>query len=500
MDRFKIKKDSVWGTILSYAVLFLAVMILFMIVYKTGFQKHVQAIQLIMSAGVFISLGAGLYVSWKHNFDLKYVTVAFIAAGLVMRIGYMLYTPFNIRSHDLGDVTPDGYGHAAYILKLMVNHKLPETNWIQFYHPPLYHFLAACVCTFVNIFMKWSTYEEVLEAAKIVSCFASAGCLLIMPKLCDELGLTQRAKAFAAAVIAFFPNCYLLAGRVNNDSLVIFFMMTAILYTFKWAKEQSWKNTLILAFAFGLGMMTKVSCGTLALFTGPIMIAIFFKHIREKNWIPLFKKLVSFGILVFPLGLWYPIRNLIKFNQPLNYVVDIGKDSKIYTGNVSFFLRYIQFPLKNLLEPVYAHPWDDSNINLYVIKSAMFGEFEYNITDFIPKVLVVSSLVLVLCSLFAMIYMAVKIRTNKMLRLGIPVLWVLLYGFFLYFNGQYPYGCTMDFRYIVPTAFIGAVCLGTAFDYFWKQNTLTAIIYKITVTISGTLFILFSVLMYCLIK
>ncbi len=43
-------------------------------------------------------------------------------------------------------------------------------------------------------------------------------------------------------------------------------------------------------------------------------------------------------------------------------------------------------------------------------------------------------------------------------------------GSFIAFNLKYPFGCTMDFRYIFPTAIIGAIYLGIALDHMKRDG------------------------------
>ncbi len=45
-------------------------------------------------------------------------------------------------------------------------------------------------------------------------------------------------------------------------------------------------------------------------------------------------------------------------------------------------------------------------------------------------------------------------------------IWIILTVSFILFNIRYPYGCTMDFRYIVPTVTTGAAFLGLMSDAF----------------------------------
>lgn len=62
-----------------------------------------------------------------------------------------------------------------------------------------------------------------IDGAKIVSCFASCGVLLTTNDICEELKFNRVSQVIAITFIAFLPNFYFLAGRVNNDSMSIFF-------------------------------------------------------------------------------------------------------------------------------------------------------------------------------------------------------------------------------------------------------------------------------------
>lgn len=487
--------------LLPYINLFLFITVLFIIVYKVRLQKHIHFIQGAMVASILCMFAVTGLQSVKKGFSWRVAVKLFMGIGLIMRIGYMLYTPYTTRAIDLGDTSLDGYGHAAYILKIMVEGHLPETNWVQFYHPPFFHFLAACLCTAVNSVMDYTAYEDILEIAKIVSCVASCWSLMLLPKICTELGLNERAKAVATAIVAVLPSCYLMSARVNNDALVTYFMILAILYTLRWYKEQSWKNTIGLGLVFGLGMMTKTSCGNIALFTGPLMLYVAYKKMKESKDAlkEIIMKLFGFGAIAFPLGLWYTLRNYILFQQPFGYVAKISKTQRIYTGDVSWIKRFITFPVTRLFQPIYSDPWEEYNVSLFVLKSSLFSEFEFDITPMIPRLLIFFNGCMIILSLGAMVYAIVKCKENKMLCFGMPVLWGVIYSSFLYFNVEYPFGCTMDFRYIVPTAFLGAIFIGRFFDKTCSKKTKKAVLCRIvTGTIVGG-FTLVSILMFCMI-
>lgn len=497
----KVNEDT-FSFLLPYINVFLFTTVLFIIVYKAGVQQHIHIIQGAMLASILCLLGTTGFQIVKKGFSWRVAVKLFIGIGFIMRMGYMLYTPYTTRAIDLGDTALDGYGHAAYILKIMVNGHLPETNWVQFYHPPFFHFIAACLCIAVNSIMDYTAYEDILEIAKIVSCVASCWSLMLMPKICSELKLNERTKAVATAIVAVLPSCYLMSARVNNDSLVTYFMILAILYTLRWYKEQSWKNTIGLGFAFGLGMMTKTSCGNIALFTGPLMLYVAYKKMKENK--DAFKgiliKLSGFGAIAFPLGLWYTLRNYMLFQQPFGYVVRIKESLRIYTGDISWVKRFITFPVTRLFHPIYSDPWEEYNVSLFVLKSSLFSEFKFKITPIIPKLLISFNGCMIILSLGTMVYAIVKYKGNKMLSLGMPVLWGVIYSTFLYFNVEYPFGCTMDFRYIVPTAFLGAIFIGRFFDQICSEKTKQALFYRVvTGTIIGG-FAIISILMFCMIE
>ena len=155
-------------------------------------------------------------------------------AGLVMRIGYMLYTDAYTRPHDIAG------GHDSYILQIMQNFQLPQDNHGQFYQQPVYYIISAIVSAVVNAILGTSEDPHALvNAAKIVSCFASCSVLLMVPKLCKELELDRRAEPVVLAITAFLPEFYLLAGRVGPDSLSVYLMMLALLLTIRWFKSQT---------------------------------------------------------------------------------------------------------------------------------------------------------------------------------------------------------------------------------------------------------------------
>lgn len=421
--------------------------------------------------------------------------VAIIAAGIVMRVGYMLYTSFAIRGHDIAAFDDDG--HFGYMYQIFSTGTLPQTNTYQFYHPPFAHIVQALLVKVFSWFRPGAEVTSLFEAAKIVPCFAASAVLWVCRSLCREMKLSGRATAIALAVLAFQPTFFIFSASVNNDSLMLLFFMIAVLYTIRWYSQPTMKNILMIALAIGFGMMTKLSAAAVALFTAPIFIAVFLKSFKEKKAGRIFGQFAAFAGVCAPLGLWYPVRNMLKFGQSFGDVFTLSTTSKLYSGDYSFAQRFLSFPADQLFSPLYCHPYGDYNLWIYTVKCSVFGEFTFKQPDSLAALLIAANLFVILLSLAAMIYVMIRCKdTNKFARFGLFWLWLVQIGSFIVFNLRFPFGCTMDFRYIVPTAIVGAIYLGIAMDHIKSRNKAAANVVFIVGLAAVVFFGVASVLFY----
>ena len=491
-------KVTVTNKIKQYSILFLVIWIAFLLtsrgnISSMNITSTVQSFMKLVIV-VIIFIGSFLLTQKKNKEEILLQTVVLI--GLTMRIGYMLYTPCTIRQHDLGLLSIQGGGHAGYILHLLEG-RLPSSNHIQYYHPPLFHALAAGMIKITRPFLISNNIEQLIETAKIVSCYASCLILLMTKEICKALNLKERATLIVVAQIAFLPNFYLLAGRINNDALAIFFVILIILYTIKWYEAPKLFYMIALALGFGLGMMTKLSVGMLALFTGSIMLLKLIESIKQGRGIGILKEYVFFGVIAIPLALWYPIRNYICFKQPLMYVYELTGKGEDYCGNLSFFQRFIEFDLTRLLSPIYNNPHQDKAAPMYLLKGALFGEFSMR-GQIVAQLLIITHAILCIATLVAIGYFVINYRGKLVWRIGLPSVWTLFYIAYIGFNIRYPYTCTMDYRYIVPTAILGAIFVGITSELIEEkeQDVLKRCYMKGFIGIM-VVFSLLSISMYC---
>ena len=442
----------------------------------------------------------GLWLLWrclskKCASKTEALIVALIAAGIVMRVGYMLYTSFMTRGHDIGGT--DGTGHYAYMYQIFSTGMLPQTNEYQFYHPPLTHILQALVVKVFSVFRPGAEISSLFEAAKLVPCFASAATLWVTRSLCRAIDIKPRATALAIAIVAFQPTFYIFSSSVNNDPLMVLFFMIAVLYTIRWYSAPTMKNILLIALAIGLGMMTKLSAASVAFFTAPVFLAVLIKAVQARKAGPVIGQFAAFLGVCVPLGLWYPLRNYLKFDQAFGHVFTISSTSQLYCGDKSFVSRFFSFPLDQLVNPLYCQPYGDYNIWIYTLKCSVFGEFSFNWPEGLAAMLIVANLVLILVSLAAMVYVMIRGKeVGFFARLGLFWLWVVQMASFLAFNIRFPFGCTMDFRYIVPTVIVGAIYIGIALDRIKEKNKVAANAVFYVGVAAVALFGLASVLFY----
>ncbi len=488
-----------------YVLTPIVVSLIYVVCYRNKWQDDNYNIQMTMLAAL-LTIGCYTIIQgYKNKLSTNQIIGTLILAGFVMRIGYMIYTHPYVRYHDVCGFASDSTGHDGYIYNLIHSFKLPESNSYQGYHPPFYHILSAL---FIKLTTPLVGYEE-LAGAQVISCVASCYSLLVIRRIIEELKLGEQAKLITMSIMAFFPSFYLIGGTINNDAVMWCLFFIAILYTIRWYQNTTYHNIMILAVAIGLGMMTKVSAGTIALFTGPIMLAVLVKKIREANrrkWVEIIKEnqvrkvigqFFTFGVICFPLALWYPIRNYILFNQAFMHVSEMPPTHELYVGHISKISRFLSFPLSAFTNNMYSVPVDDYNLPTYVIKGGVFGEYSFDIPDFIPALLLFVNVILVLLSIYAMLSLLIKDKEKpNILRYGIISIWFILFVSFILFNLRYPFGCTMDYRYIVPCAMCGAIALGVLYENKKKEVSVIDMLLRKAIAIFTAAFCVLSVVMY----
>ncbi len=453
--------------------------------------------------GVSALLVLAIYLYSRKRLTDSVSGLLLCAMGYCMRFAYVLITPYTVRHHDVGPFSADTQ-HAGYIKYLMTNAQLPDFDVrtvSQFYHPPLHHSIAAVWMKFLQGFGL--TLEQAGESVQILTLAYSCITLVLFWQLLGHFALKGLAKLLPMVVVTFHPCFFLMGGCINNDMLSITFLLWAILLTCRWYRDPKLSTIIQLALAIGLGMMTKLSVWMAAPAAAVVFLAGLIR--MRKQPLPLIRQFVTFGVICVPLGLWWGIRNLVKFGVPLTYIPMLGEGSGQYVGDHTALERLFDFSPYQWTYVydcfrIYGSPYNEFNPTIGILKTAMFDEL-INTTTFpgirgFGELLFFSQVALVLLSLVAIVVVLLKRKTTLehwQLLLTYGITFISYYSFCLSFK----HTCTMNIRYATPLIFIGCLFLG-----FWLQKgekaAPTGTLRKV-VCIPAALFVLGSYMVYAVV-
>ena len=459
------------------SIYYLITIIFFIFIYiiQPIIENHIKIITI-----VSILLVVGIYYAAKQikklRINYKDIVLIIMILGILIRAMYIIYTPITERQHDVYSINDQG--HLGYIYTIYQTGKLPDTNSIQFYHPPLFHLIAAGWLKVNDLFNVG--LDRSIEGIQIITAIFSSLIMLVAYRIVEKIEIRNIYKILIMVVMAFHPTFIILAGSINNDVLMILLSFYIILYLIKWNDDPNIKNTIILAIITGCAVMTKVSGAIMA---APIMYT-FIKRIFEvykvekKNLLRLFGKFLLFGVISLPLGLWHPIRNLIMFNQKIGWVLLPAEG--LYVGQYSIFERFLSISFKELFDYTYCAIPVDHNIFSYIVKTSILGEFTYNngIDVYVSLFKIINLIIIsitIIC-IFILLKKIKKISNNSFVTKILLITFFINIVSYYHFNIKYPYICTMDFRYIVPTIFTGIVTVCVVLDEFIKNDIIKELI------------------------
>lgn len=223
-----------------------------------------------------------IYSKAKNKYNLKSLIYLIIIIGVILRIMYIICTPITIRQHDVE--TLDSSGHLKYIYILYNERHLPNTNEWQFYHPPLFHLLAAICLKINNLFNI--PLERSFEGIQVLTTIFSSLIMIVVYKITTKFKIDEKYKLLINAFIAVYPTFIILSGSINNNCLTVFLQFLIIWYLIKWYENDSWKNSIILGLITGLCVMTKLNGAIMSipiLFTFIKRIIDYYKN-NKKNY------------------------------------------------------------------------------------------------------------------------------------------------------------------------------------------------------------------------
>ena len=475
------------------------------------------------------------YMGATKRLKTRHVAAIILIVGYVLRVGYILYTPATLRQHDTFSKNFDG--HEAYAWTIFETGSLPTTNAYQFYHPPLNALIQALFMRITegvtsilgeNFFPDAFAYGKpeyvneqryfLYSSCQILSVTYAFITSVLLMKMLKMFSFPEKTYLFLSAFAVLYPRHIQFSGMLNNDPLAYLFAVAALFFALRWWKgTRSWIYVALCGGAVGLGMMAKLSSATVCIPIAGIFIYEFVQTLRKKEGaLDFWKMAIQYGVflcLCAPIGLWFQVYAKIRFDQPFGFVFS-NLNQRLYTGDYSVWARFgITFDLSEYLSSIFCLPFENYNLFSYAIKCSIFGEFQYTQGIGFGALALLFAYMGIVFLAIGGIWCAVlwwKNRKNKdgflykempmghkdLLFAGLMILSQILSE--IYFYAKMPYGCTMDFRYIMPLIFGLALAIGFVKSTLTVSGSAKAYKYNLLLTIVIGGFIVSSTLFYCI--
>lgn len=449
---------------------FLLIFINFIICLATMFylQNIYNSAHAFTSITIIFSLISLLILKLMKT-DNNFLTTIFtsIIIGSVL-LGYNIYTPFHSRQHDCRNFSsPEHGGHFGYIGYIYTYHTLPvgspADTWC-FYNPPLFYIISTIILKIIT-FLKGSL-EFGFENLQILAMIYTIIFDVYVYRILKELNI-KKSIIPTILFVALSPAMVIMSGSINNDILSIMLATMAIYYTLIWYKSDDLKTLLKIALTIGLSIMTKISTALIAV----AIAVVFLKKVIEnkKDFFRYVRHFSIFALIALPIGLWFPIKNLVLYDIPFTYVqsVDESNDANIskYSALERFF-KVNEGQLKNININMSK---ENAEYNLYTttLKSFIIDEYiEYHESKIAFFAITYMFYLCIIISIIYLINIFYIIKTRKNLCNNwlyfFIIIGILQIGSYISFCFNFPFTFTMNFRYIVPTLITYAVITSTA--------------------------------------
>lgn len=393
-------------------------------------------------------------------------------------LSYVSYTPHFARQHDSRSFFAPQYGgHFGYIGYIFSNNALPNmnpTDYWCFYNPPLFYVISATVLKVLNLF----TIEigEGFEFLQLLSSIYAIIFIYYIYKILNKLNV-KKCLLFVLLFVGLSPAMVFLSGSLNNDILSIMLSTIALYYAIDWYENDKLSNLIIIAFSIGLAMMTKISSALIAIVIAIIFLVRIIENLKNTEEVrEVLKKYIInfsiFAIIALPLGLWFPIKNYIKYDIPFTYIqsVDLDNDSNISEYSVLERLFKIENNvLKKSNEVQMDRDNKEYNIFITTIKSFLLderievGESSVLKTtiDILLYLSIFGSILFVINYIYLICYSIITKSHDKWLYI-FSFLFIIEIVSYTKFCFDFPFTFTMNFRYIVPTLICFGYIMGKA--------------------------------------
>ncbi len=410
-------------------------------------------------------------IAFRKSFPDTAVFYAMIT-GMMVRLIYVIYTPVWCRQHDVIDFGASE-GHAAYMEYILSHKALPDfdpTSVWAFFQPPLHHAVSA-VWMWYNIRMG-VTVERMHKNVQILPMMYMAVMIFVVYLICKEIGMRKAGTIVVMLASSLHPMFIIMSGSINNDALSVMLTVVSIYVAIRWYMYPTTGKIIALAFSIGLAMSAKFSSAMVAI---PIAFLMLYKMFTDTDRLKVRSKVISyilelipFALIVFPLGLWWPVRNKMLFNVDPGYIPDVGEN----IGGAGMVSRLFDVRTASpfLYMKANGYQYDEYNLVLATFKSALFDEGKF--ANISPLLTIIGWMLLFVSMGFAVIQIVAMIKTvtdkeagpDKGLKLFLAIGFITFTVSYLSFVFKYSSTPSMNLRYAVPVIIIPILFEGLRVD------------------------------------
>ena len=392
-------------------------------------------------------------------------------AGMLLKLTYVIYTPVWCRQHDVIDFGA-GEGHAAYMEYILAHKALPDFDprsvW-AFFQPPLHHMISALWMWF-NIRVGVDT-NRMHKNVQILPLIYMCILMYVVYLICKELNM-RRGILVTLLATSFHPIFILMSGSINNDALAVLLTVISIYVAILWYMYPTTGKVIILAISIGLAMSAKLSSLLVAFPIGLLMLCKFCsdtgKFKDKAKCISYVLEFLAFSVIVFPLGLWWPVRNKVLFDMPANYIPEVGE--QITNRGLIPTILDVRTASPFLYMKSNGFAYDEYNLILATIKSSLFGEGDFArmsaAVTVLGWVLFVVAVVVLVLQIIAMIRICISEEAGPepMIKMFLCATFIVFLAGYLLFAIKGGNLSAMNYRYSAASVAVLAIFAGLMYD------------------------------------
>jgi hypothetical protein len=445
-----------------------------------------------------LALGIVLFCKRKLTFRGAVLIMAGIAMSVI--ITYSFTTPifdYNMvwNQHDIsyGNMTGDRYGggHFGIIMNFFktwgISGMVPDgkggynlTDFgvvLERYQPKFFYIVSGLFMKFNSLFIHvgdglvtigsygtkygltntdWATFESL----RILYCYMELVQLYFIYKIFVLLRFKGFPLLVSFGVAAFTPVWCYFGNWANNDGMCCFFSVLALYYTLRFLKSYSWNDVILIAVSIGLSMSCKLGGALVALVIAPFLIYAFVVSVKNHTWKRVLIQAAVFVLIVFPIGLFWPVYNKIAYGQPILFFMPTG-NSALHISNNSFLDRFIFYPTSDTFRMIWVYHSNtdgprylqDTSLIVALLKTSLYGEYGFGHNEAELTFLYIMANFVFVMFLLGQVYLLIKVIENGKFMdlkrtLFLLALFIVMYGWAVWFVNTNPDTCNEDIRYV----------------------------------------------------